>query len=77
MDYRYFISFLDVPKIIYLSLPSGNTVDKIVYELIPFMKEGNLILDGGNSFYIDSMSRKKRLWEKGIYFLDCSTGGGV
>lgn len=77
MDYRDFISFLDDPKVIYLSLPSGNTVDKVIDELMPFLKEGDVILDGGNSFYLDSMSREKRLWEKGIYFLDCGTSGGA
>jgi len=78
-DYGSFISYLRKdPKLIYLSLPAGNTVDKVLEELLPFLQRGDVIMDGGNSFYLDSIERESRLWnEKGIYFLDCGTSGGL
>src|ERR671933_2358278 len=78
-DYESFISYLKKdPKLIYLSLPAGQTVDKVLEELVPFLQRGDVVMDGGNSFYLDSIERETRLWnEKGIYFLDCGTSGGL
>ncbi|HEX7207216.1 MAG TPA: decarboxylating 6-phosphogluconate dehydrogenase [Nitrososphaeraceae archaeon] len=76
-EYRDFVSFLEHPRIIYLSLPSGNVIDTVLDELLPYLESGDVVLDGGNSFYLDSIEREKRLWERGtIYFLDCGTSGG-
>ena len=76
-EYKDFISFLEHPRIIYLSLPSGNVIDTVLDELLPYLESGDIVLDGGNSFYLDSIEREKRLWERGgIYFLDCGTSGG-
>jgi 6-phosphogluconate dehydrogenase len=76
-NYKDFISFLDHPRVIYLSLPAGSTVDLVLQELSPFLEKGDVIMDGGNSFYLDSVNREKQLWNKGIYFLDCGTSGGL
>ena len=78
-DYESFISYLKKdPKLIYLSLPAGHTVDRVLEELVPFLQRGDVIMDGGNSFYLDSIDRERRLWnEKGVYFLDCGTSGGL
>lgn len=76
-NYKDFVSFLDHPRIIYLSLPAGSTVDLVLQELSPFLEKGDVIMDGGNSFYLDSVNREKQLWNKGIYFLDCGTSGGL
>src|SRR5919199_4930140 len=77
-DYESFTSYLSRPKIIYLSLPAGHTVDKVLEELMPFLQRGDIVMDGGNSFYLDSIDRERRLWnEKGVYFLDCGTSGGL
>jgi 6-phosphogluconate dehydrogenase len=78
VDYKSFISYLGDPKVIYLSLPAGRTVDTILEELLPYLQQGDVVMDGGNSFYLDSIEREKRLWkEKRIYFLDCGTSGGL
>lgn len=53
-DYEAFVSFLKHPRVIYLSLPAGPTVDSVLNELIPFLKKGDVVMDGGNSFYLDS-----------------------
>jgi 6-phosphogluconate dehydrogenase len=76
-NYKDFVSFLDHPRVIYLSLPAGSTVDLVLQELSPFLEKGDVIMDGGNSFYLDSINREKQLWNKGIYFLDCGTSGGL
>jgi 6-phosphogluconate dehydrogenase len=76
-DYNTFAEILGKPKIIYLSLPAGKTVDTVLDELLLYMDDGDVIMDGGNSFYMDSIEREKRLSEKNIYFLDCGTSGGI
>ena len=75
--YKEFVSHLKTPRIIYLSLPAGSTVDSVLNELAPCLEEGDVVMDGGNSFYLDSIKRERELSEKGIYFLDCGTSGGL
>lgn len=76
-EYKDFISYLEHPRVIYLSLPAGPTVDSVVSELLPYLQKGDVVMDGGNSFYLDSVRREKELFAKGIYFLDCGTSGGL
>jgi 6-phosphogluconate dehydrogenase len=75
-DYDSFFQHLDHPRIIYLSLPAGTVIDKVILEIEPYLHKGDIILDGGNSFYQDSIRREKELGKKDIYFLDCGTSGG-
>jgi 6-phosphogluconate dehydrogenase len=79
-DYKDFVSYLEHPRVIYLSLPAGKVVDIVLDELLPYLEGGDVVMDGGNSFYLDSIEREKRLWDRrrgeGIYFLDCGTSGG-
>lgn len=76
-DYESFVGFLKHPRVIYLSLPAGPTVDTVLNELMPFLEKGDVVMDGGNSFYLDSIEREKRISQKGIHFLDCGTSGGL
>lgn len=76
-NYDSFVSFLKHPRVIYLSLPAGPTVDAVLDELVPSLERGDVVMDGGNSFYLDSIEREGRLWVRGIYFLDCGTSGGL
>ena len=76
-DYKDFIAYLEHPRVIYLSLPAGPTVDSVVSELLPYLEKGDVVMDGGNSFYLDSIRREKEIFAKGIYFLDCGTSGGL
>jgi 6-phosphogluconate dehydrogenase len=76
-DYESFVGLLKHPSVVYLSLPAGPTVDGVLDELVPHLDKGDVIMDGGNSFYLDSIEREKKLYEKGIYFLDCGTSGGL
>lgn len=76
-EYEDFVSFLSPPRVIYLSLPAGPTIDEVVEELLPHLDRGDIIMDGGNSFFKDSIARERRLSEDNIYFVDCGTSGGL
>src|ERR687887_801491 len=76
-DYQSFVAFLKHPRVVYLSLPAGPTVDTVLEQLMPFLEKGDVVTDGGNSFYLDSIEREKRISENGIHFLDCGTSGGL
>jgi 6-phosphogluconate dehydrogenase len=76
-NYEPFVGFLKHPRVVYLSLPAGPTVDSVLDELVSYLEKSDVIMDGGNSFYLDSIKREKRISEKGIHFLDCGTSGGL
>lgn len=66
-------------KIIWLMLPAGDTIDEILFGnegLIKYLNKGDIIIDGGNSFYKDTIRREKKLAVHGIYFIDCGISGG-
>lgn len=64
-------------KIIWLMVPAGNVVDSVIKDLTSHLQKGDIIIDGGNSHYKQSIARAKELETKGIHFLDCGTSGGV
>ncbi len=76
-NYLSFASMLETPRVIYISVPAGPTVDEVLDALVPALDKGDVVMDGGNSFYLDSVRREKEVSEDGIYFLDCGTSGGV
>jgi len=67
----------DAKKIIWLMVPSGDPVDGVIEILVKYLKAGDVIIDGGNSFYKDSIRRATALEKSGIGYLDCGTSGGV
>lgn len=71
------VSQLEGRKLIWLMVPSGKAVDENIEELSKFLSPGDIIIDGGNSYWRDSLSRSKRLQTKGIEYIDCGTSGGV
>ncbi|QOR67236.1 decarboxylating 6-phosphogluconate dehydrogenase [Cytobacillus suaedae] len=68
---------LETPRIIWLMVPAGDITESVLSKLEPLLESGDIIIDGGNSNYKDSVRRGKRLSEKGVYFFDCGTSGGV
>jgi 6-phosphogluconate dehydrogenase len=76
-NYMAFAAALKKPRIIYISVPAGRTVDEVLDGLVPCLNKGDVVMDGGNSFYLDSVEREQELAKDGIYFLDCGTSGGV
>ncbi len=71
------IKKLPEQKIIWLMIPAGNPVDDTIQTIKSFLKKGDIIIDGGNSFYKDSVRRGKELEASGIDYLDCGTSGGM
>ena len=59
-----------------LMVKAGHPVDAIINNLLPLLEEGDIILDGGNSFFKDTMRRAKELEQKGIYYLGVGISGG-
>ena len=64
-------------RIIWIMVPAGNVVDVILSNLKNHLKADDIIIDGGNSHYKDTLSRARDLEKLGIHFLDCGTSGGV
>jgi 6-phosphogluconate dehydrogenase len=64
-------------KVIWLMVPAGEIVDAVIEQLIPLLNPSDIIIDGGNSFFKDSLRRYTHLKDKGIDFLDCGTSGGT
>lgn len=75
-EYDAFSETLDPPRVIYLSLPAGEIVDDELDSLLDHLDEGDVVMDGGNSFWRDSIRREERSWDEGVYFLDAGTSGG-
>jgi 6-phosphogluconate dehydrogenase len=67
---------LDAPRSVWLMVPAG-IVDSVVSELAPHLEEGDTIVDGGNSYYVDDLRRSAELRERGVHFVDVGTSGGV
>ena len=65
------------PRIVWIMVPAGKPVDETIAKLLPLMSEGDVIIDGGNSNFHDTMRRSKELEPKGIAFIDSGTSGGI
>jgi len=65
------------PRTIWMMIPAGDPVDQTIAALLPLVKPGDTLIDGGNSNYKDSMRRGKMLAEKGIHYIDVGTSGGI
>jgi len=74
--YKEMADALSSPRVVWLMVPS-KLVDAVLEEVVPLLNEGDTVIDGGNSFYQDSLRRHKALREKGLNFLDCGTSGGM
>jgi 6-phosphogluconate dehydrogenase len=71
------IGQLKAPRAIWLMVPAGAPVDQTIEQLLPHLAPGDTIIDGGNSYYRDSMRRAAALAPKKINFVDSGTSGGV
>lgn len=71
------IKKLPKQKIIWLMITAGKPVDLVIKQLLPYLKKDDIIIDGGNSFYKDSIRRYKFLKNKKIRFVDIGTSGGL
>ena len=64
-------------RVIWMMIPAGEAVDLTIQEILPLLRAGDILIDGGNSNYKDSMRRAQDLDTKGIDYLDCGTSGGM
>jgi 6-phosphogluconate dehydrogenase len=71
------VAKLPTPRVIWLMVPAGEIVDQLVDQLSTLLAEGDIVIDGGNSHYKQSLDRYARLKEKGIHFMDAGTSGGM
>jgi len=67
----------DTPRAVWVMVPSGDPTDQVIRDVAPLLKAGDAIIDGGNSYYKDSVRRASWLAEKRIDFVDAGTSGGI
>ena len=67
--------YLTVKRVVWLMIPAGDPVEQAVQELASLLKPGDIVVDGGNSYFKDSVRRGAFLKSKGIQFLDAGTSG--
>jgi len=70
-------AFTEKPRAVWVMLPAGSVTEETVNRLAALMERGDVIIDGGNSYYKDDLRRAKALEPKGIRYVDCGTSGGV
>ena len=68
---------MEPPRVIFLYVPAGPTVDQVLEDLVPVLDDGDVIADGGNSYWGDSIRRYEDLRERELSFCDVGTSGGV
>jgi 6-phosphogluconate dehydrogenase len=76
VDLRDLVKKLAKPRAIWLMVPAA-AVDQTISELLPNLDAGDIVIDGGNSYYVDDIRRAKDLTAKGIHYVDVGTSGGV
>ncbi len=71
------VNKLDKPRVIWIMVPAGDPVDEMIDKLTPFLEKGDILIDGGNSNYKDTLRRNNKLKDLGINFVDIGTSGGT
>ncbi|WP_407156082.1 phosphogluconate dehydrogenase (NAD(+)-dependent, decarboxylating) [Bradyrhizobium sp. STM 3557] len=72
-----FVGKLDKPRTIWVMLPAGKITEDTIAQLAKLMESGDVIIDGGNTFWQDDVRRGKTLKERGLHYIDVGTSGGV
>lgn len=71
-----FVSKLELPRVVWIMVPAGDSVDQTISSLTQNLEQGDIIIDAGNSFYKNSIKRGKKLREQGLKFVDVGVSGG-
>jgi 6-phosphogluconate dehydrogenase len=72
-----FVKQLTPPRVIWMMVPSGAPVDQTIEQLLPNLFKGDILIDGGNSNYKDSIRRAEKVSAQGMHFVDAGTSGGI
>src|SRR5215510_2120410 len=70
------VTKLQKPRVVWMMVPAG-IVDEMIVQILPSLASGDILVDGGNSYYIDDIRRANELKTKGIRFVDVGTSGGI
>ena len=73
----HLVELLSGPRVIWLMVPAGDPVDQMIHLLLSHLQNGDILIDGGNSYYKDTMRRAALLKEHRIAFVDVGTSGGI
>ena len=76
LDFKDLVSKLKTPRAVWMMVPAG-VVDQTITQIAPHLEGGDVLIDGGNSYYIDDIRRAQELACKDLYYLDVGTSGGV
>jgi 6-phosphogluconate dehydrogenase len=71
-----FVNSLEMPRKILIMIKAGKPVDDVIEELIPYLSKGDILIDGGNSFFMDTIRRSKKLKALGFRFIGAGVSGG-
>lgn len=71
-----FVNSLEKPRRIILMVQAGPGTDAVIQQVLPFLDKGDVLIDGGNTFYQDTMRRNEELEESGVYFIGTGVSGG-
>jgi len=77
VDLKSLADQLGKPRAVWVMLPAGDITERTVAQLGELLERGDIVIDGGNSFYKDDIRRAQTLGQKGIHYVDCGTSGGV
>ena len=75
-EVKDFINSLKLPRKVMLMVKAGKPVDMVIEQILPYLKKGDLIIDGGNSHFSDTIRRCKQLKEKGLLYIGTGVSGG-
>ncbi|PLS08454.1 phosphogluconate dehydrogenase (NAD(+)-dependent, decarboxylating) [Neobacillus cucumis] len=75
-NFKELVESLEQPRILWIMVPHAH-VDSVIGEILPFLKEGDIVIEAGNSHYKESIQRYNELKELGIHFMDAGTSGGM